>query len=85
MSRRMVPSLVLALLVTLAVGFAPAKAHADAGQIYRALSTIALAPTDVILAPYIVYGDMMIGYTDYSDHWLAITTGTLLLRYSLAI
>jgi hypothetical protein len=76
MSRSWVLTLTLSLLLTMSFAVAPSPARADAGQLCRSLTTVALAPTDVILAPYIVYGDMYIGYTDYSDHWLALTVGT---------
>lgn len=72
-SRAIALTVLLALLVTLT----PNRADAYGGQLCRAFSTVALAPTDVLLAPYIVYGDMKIGFTDYEDHWLAVTTGFL--------
>ncbi|MFQ5696757.1 MAG: hypothetical protein ACE5IL_00535 [Myxococcota bacterium] len=68
-------ALVLTLLVALLVALTPDRARAFGGQLCRAISTVALAPTDVILAPYIVYGDMRIGLTDYEDHWLALSAG----------
>jgi hypothetical protein len=77
MSRPWFRVLVLSLLVASLAGSVPGPAQADAGQLCRSVSTILLAPTDVIVAPYAIYTDMSIGYEDYSDHWLALTTGTV--------
>jgi hypothetical protein len=69
--------LALSLMLVSLAGLVPGRAHADAGQLCRSVSTILFAPTDVIAMPYIIYSDMSIGFEDYSDHWLAITTGTV--------
>ncbi len=61
------------LAAVLALGFAvssPRTASADTSQICRSLTTLALAPTDVLLIPYIVPLDIYTGYTDQSDHWI---------------
>ncbi len=70
-------ALTLALVLAISGSLVPGQARADAGQLCRSISTILFAPTDVILAPFIIYSDMAIGFEDYDDHWLAITTGTV--------
>ncbi len=70
---RSLPALVLAL----SLGFAPSPAKADASQICRAFTTLALAPTDLLVIPYIVPLDLYTGYTDQSDHWVAQYVGFL--------
>jgi hypothetical protein len=68
------------LALVLALGFAlaaPRSASADASQLCRSLTTLALAPTDVLLAPYIVPLDMYTGYNDQSDHWIPQYVGFL--------
>ncbi len=56
----------------------PARtASADASQICRSLTTILLAPTDVLLIPYIVPMDLYTGLTEQGDHWLPVTVGAV--------
>ena len=59
----------LALVLGLLVGLAPQSAHADATQLCRSISSIALAPTDLFFAPYIVQHDLYIGLIDQDDIW----------------
>lgn len=70
-------ALALALVLALTLGLVPERASADPGQLCRSVSTVLFSPTDVVMTPYIVYQDMMIGYEDYDDHWMAITVGTV--------
>ena len=66
--RRFGLSLGVALLVTsLASTLVPARASADAVQLCRSLTAIALAPTDIILSPYISYQDLRTGLDENDD------------------
>lgn len=56
------------LTVGLVVGLAlPLNASADATQLCRSISSIALAPFDVILSPVITAKDMYYGITEIDD------------------
>jgi hypothetical protein len=77
MSRSLFRALALSLLMVAPAGLVPTPAQADAGQLCRSVSTVLFAPTDIIVAPYAIYADMSIGFEDYSDHWMAITAGTV--------
>ncbi len=61
-------SLGMALLVTsLASTLVPARASADAVQLCRSITAITLAPTDIILSPYISYKDLRYGLEENDD------------------
>lgn len=66
-----------ALALALVLGSAPRDAAADASGICRAFTTIALAPTDIILGPMIAAKDMHYGLTTQGDPLLlqAVATG----------
>jgi hypothetical protein len=67
----------LALVVAVG-GLVPTRpAQADASQLCRSLTTLLLAPTDILLTPYIVPLDMYTGLTEQSDHWLPVTLGAV--------
>ncbi len=76
---------VLARLSLLIFGLAlligqPGQARADATQLCRSLSTIALAPTDVLLSPYIAGHDMWYGMMEWDDP-LALQIGSAVPAY----
>ena len=76
---------VLARLSLLIFGLAlligqPGQARADATQLCRSVSTIALAPTDVLLSPYIAGHDMWYGMTEWDDP-LALQIGSAVPAY----
>jgi hypothetical protein len=80
-------SLVALALVAVAVA-APRDASADASQLCRSFTTIVLAPTDLIAAPYIAGADIYTGLQDQSDsnfsRAVAIVPGYALLLYMQA-
>ena len=59
MKSPLVRSLLFVCALTLVAGLSPRAAQAGPEQLCRSLTTIALAPTDIILGPYIV------AYTEY--------------------
>ncbi len=65
----------VALLVTL-----PGEARADATQLCRSVSSIALAPTDVLLSPYIAGHDIWYGMMEWDDP-LALQIGSVVPGY----
>ena len=76
---------VLARLSLLIVGVAllvaqPREARADATQLCRSVSSIVLAPTDVLLSPYIAGHDIWYGMMEWDDP-LALQIGTAPLAY----
>ncbi len=76
---------VLARLSLLIFGLAlligqPGQARADATQLCRSVSTIALAPTDVLLSPYIAGHDMWYGMMEWDDP-LALQIGSAVPAY----
>jgi hypothetical protein len=48
-------------------GLAPSPASADATQLCRSITAITLAPTDVVLAPYIAYDTIRSRFESYDD------------------
>ncbi len=66
--------------VVLLIGQQPGDARADATQLCRSVSTIALAPTDVILAPFIAGKDMRYGMMEWDDP-LALQIGSAPFGY----
>jgi hypothetical protein len=64
---RALPRWLLVVVVASALAAAPGAARADAGQLCRSLSTLLLAPTDILLTPYIVTTDLYTGLTEQSD------------------
>jgi hypothetical protein len=69
MPRRLVRSSLLALsiaVVTLGIVL-PNPAQADATQLCRSVTSIALAPADVILAPIITAKDIHYGLSEWGD------------------
>ena len=76
---------VLARLSLLMVGLAllvaqPGEARADATQLCRSVSSIALAPTDVLLSPYIAGHDIWYGMMEWDDP-LALQIGSAVPGY----
>lgn len=58
---------VILLVTVLAASAAPRQANADASGICRAITMIALAPTDFVFGPLIAAHDMHYGLTEISD------------------
>ena len=80
---------VLARLSLLMVGLAllvaqPGEARADATQLCRSVSSIALAPTDVLLSPYIAGHDIWYGMMEWDDP-LALQIGSAVPGYAYLI
>jgi hypothetical protein len=74
---RLAAASLLALVVAVG-GVLPARtASADASQLCRSVTTLLLAPTDILLTPYIVPLDMYTGLTEQGDHWLPVTLGVI--------
>ncbi len=67
----------VALALILSIALSPRAASADASQLCRSLSSIVLAPTDILFAPVTTGNDILIGLADQDDHWLAITLGVV--------
>ena len=67
----------VALTLIMSAALTPRVASADASQLCRSLTMIALAPTDILLAPVTTANDIRIGLDDQDDHWLAITLGII--------
>ncbi len=65
----------LFLGLVLVIGLAPA-AQADSTQLCRAVSSILLAPSDLILGPYIAGKDLHYGLTEQGDPMILKVIGT---------
>lgn len=74
MSRALCTGLV-ALALVASAGLTPRAASADASQLCRSLSSIVLAPTDILFAPVTTASDIRTGLADQDDHWLPIVLG----------
>ena len=68
------------LTLTLLLGVQPKIAHADATQLCRSVSSIALAPTDILFSPYIAGRDLWYGMTEWDDPQ-ALRIGTAPIGY----
>ena len=80
MSRFLIRTLLLSAAFGLLVGATPREASADASQLCRSISSIALAPFDVAFAPFITAKDMHYGLTEIDDP-LAIRAAALVPGY----
>ncbi len=79
----MPPVLVRLSLVVFSLGLLigpTADARADATQLCRSVSSIALAPTDVLFSPYIAGHDIWYGMREWEDP-LALQIGTAVPSY----
>ena len=71
----------LSLTLTLLLGVQPNTAHADSTQLCRSISSIALAPTDILFSPYIAARDLWYGMSEWDDPQ-ALRIGTAPLGYA---
>lgn len=73
MSRAVITAVfVLAFALSLS---GPRTASADASQLCRSVTTLALAPTDILFSPILTAGDIRVGLEDQDDHWFPIAIG----------
>jgi hypothetical protein len=77
MARTLALGSVFAITLLALSSLTPNTASADASQLCRSVTTIALAPTDVLFMPVIVGGDMLMGFEDQDDHWFPLVAGTV--------
>ncbi len=75
MSRAFYRTSSLAVALSLLIGFTASSASADASQLCRSLTTIALAPTDVLFAPYTTVQDVWGGLQDQDDSLVKVAIG----------
>lgn len=69
-------SLVALALLSL-VGLTPGRASADASQLCRSITSMALAPTDILFGPMTAAQDVYTGLQDQDDHWFPRTVGVV--------
>ncbi len=74
---RVISTGLVALALVVSAALTPRAASADASQLCRSLSSIVLAPTDILFAPVTTGNDILIGLADQDDHWLPITLGVV--------
>lgn len=60
-------ALLLALVLATLAGGVPSQARADAGQLCRSVANMVLAPSDMILGPFIAGKDEYYGLTEIDD------------------
>lgn len=67
MPSALVRSALVLLVSTLLIGLHPSPAGADASQLCRSVSSIVLAPTDLLFAPVIAAKDIWYGMGEWDD------------------
>ena len=73
----LVRSALVLLASTLLIGVHPSPAGADASQLCRSISSIALAPTDVAFGPIIAAKDIWYGMSEWDDPVMLRMVGVL--------
>ena len=76
MARAFLRSSILACALVATLGLHSTPASADPAQLCRAFSTMLLAPTDLVLGPYVVGEDLYWGLVDQEDPtWMKVAYG----------